>query len=318
MNTNYHTLFGENIAEKGDGSSEYQEYRRKWHENPEKGIVGGFPLFLDIEATSACNLKCPHCLQSHADFKPGYMPWDLYEGIIDEASDNGCYGCKYHTIGRGEPTLHPRLAESVAYAKKKGLIDVALNTNGTLMTEKLAVALLDAGLDRISFSIDGLYEYYETHRWRSEFWDVSAKVIRFFELRTARNYRTKIRVQTVRLPDLDLFDYKEFWEDFCDEVGVVDLKDMTRREYGVKGAWVCPQPWQRLSVLWDGAILPCNHDDQEFGRLGYFPEMPLKKAWHGAGMRMVREAQRSGRAELVAACNGCFLRTAELKREKGL
>ena len=40
---------------------EYKEYRRLWGELPAKRIVRDYPLLVDLETVSRCNLKCPMC-----------------------------------------------------------------------------------------------------------------------------------------------------------------------------------------------------------------------------------------------------------------
>jgi len=35
---------------------EYREYRRLWNELPEKGMIGDYPLLVDLETVSRCNL----------------------------------------------------------------------------------------------------------------------------------------------------------------------------------------------------------------------------------------------------------------------
>ncbi len=42
----------------------YKEYRRRWENNPKNHIVDAFPIHMDIESTSACNLKCITCFQA--------------------------------------------------------------------------------------------------------------------------------------------------------------------------------------------------------------------------------------------------------------
>ena len=316
INTNYHSLTGKDIAE--EGGYQYRVYRRKWHDNPQDFVVEEFPLFLDIEATSACNLKCPHCIQTRAGFKKGYMDFELYKRIIDEAADNGCYGVKYHTIGRGEPLLHKKLSEMIEYAKKKGLIDVYLNTNAVLLTDELGKKLLDVGLDRISFSIDGYEEKeYEKNRPGAKFSTVMRNVIWFYLNKIGGKYKTKVRIQTVALPGLDLNAYKNFWGYHADEVAAISFKNMGSRVYGLKSNWACPQLWQRMSILYNGTTLPCNHDDRLLAKIIYFPKQSIKEAWNSWYVNKMRRLHKEGRGHEISACNGCFLRTAEiLKGEK--
>ena len=316
MNKNYHTLSGSDISEESK-DIRYSEYRRQWHENPEKYVVNDFPLFLDIEATSVCNLKCPHCIQTGSNFKKGFMPLSLYKNIIDEASENNCYGCKYHTIGRGEPLLHRQIVQMVEYAKKRGLIDVYLNTNATLLNASIVKGLLDAGLDRISLSIDGYTkDYYERNRVGANFDRLFNAVEGFKNYRDRFGYATKIRIQTVKLHDLDLNEYSNFWACYCDEVSYIDYKDMSRRKYNtVDRGFSCPQLWQRMSILWSGKILPCNHDDREFAKIGDMRDggISIYKTWNSSAMKYMRELHKGGNSHFLAACDSCYLRENLIK-----
>jgi len=78
INTNHHVIFGHNIAEEGD--SLYKEYRKKWHDNPKDNVVGLSPLFLDVEISSGCNLRCPYCF--HSDYFNGRPDTVKYADII--------------------------------------------------------------------------------------------------------------------------------------------------------------------------------------------------------------------------------------------
>src|SRR3989338_3581958 len=71
-----------------------KEYRLKWRENPEKFIVENFPIHLDIESTSICNLRCPFCATAHEDYPRGFIAFELYKKIIDEGKGSGLYSIK--------------------------------------------------------------------------------------------------------------------------------------------------------------------------------------------------------------------------------
>lgn len=310
INTNIKTLIGEDVSESSKDEM-HRLYRLKWHGYPENNIIPAFPLFLDIEATSACNLKCPHCIQTTMNFKRGFMQWDIYEKIIDEASANGCYGCKFHTIGRGEPLLHKDIVKMVQYAKKKGLIDVYLNTNATLLNTRMINDLLDSGLDRISFSVDGYTEkQYKETRVGANFSEVMTNIIYFYKARNKGEYNTKIRIQTVDLEWIDKEWYGEFWRDYADEVSIIKYKDMENRKFGIISDWKCSQLWQRASILFSGEILPCNHDDRNFAALGNIKDSTILKIWRSKELQFMREQHMEGKADLIEACDGCFLRTS--------
>ena len=72
-----------------------------------------------------------------------------------------------HLQGLGEPMMHPRFFDMVAYAAGKG-IRVTTNSNLTLLNERRAAACVASGLDCLHVSIDGATaETYERIRVRS-------------------------------------------------------------------------------------------------------------------------------------------------------
>ena len=320
VNSNFHHIAGEDLFEKTD--SHFQEYREKWKEWPEMFHVGKFPLFIDVEVTSDCNLKCPFCATTFRGkrIKKGFMPLNTGKKIIDEGAGNNLYGVKLNI--RGEPLLHPQIHEFISYAKQKGLIDVYFNTNALLLSEDVSERLIEARLDRLSISFEGYTkDVYERRRVGSDF----EKVLENIENTQALKRRLgvqypKIRVQTVMLPELaDAFEgYKKFWSDRVDEVGFLDYKEMKVKKKGIKYPWACPQVWQRMAIWWDGTILPCNHDDDGMLALGNANEVSIKKAWHSEQLCGIRNTHERGMAHEIHACDGCYLRDSEILKLKGL
>jgi len=49
--------------------NEYSENRRQWVEYPEQQYVANYPLHVDIELASVCNLRCPMCYTITPEFK---------------------------------------------------------------------------------------------------------------------------------------------------------------------------------------------------------------------------------------------------------
>jgi len=318
VNANYHYVSGENLFEKKD--ARFKEYRQKWKGWPEKFYIGGFPLFIDVEVTSICNLKCPFCATTFRGdkIKRGYMSFEVLKRIIDEGADNDLYGVKFNI--RGEPLLNPQIDKFVKYAKDKGLIDVYFNTNGMLLTEEMSKRLIDAGLDRISISFEGYTkEVYEKYRRGAVFETVVSNIEKLQILKKSLGViHPKIRIQTVMLPDIEntFDDYKKFWAQRVDEVGFLDYKEMKKRKKGTKFPWACPQIWQRMAVWWDGTILPCNHDDEGILALGNINDINIKDAWHSDKLNKVREMHRKGLSHIIKACDGCYLRDSEIEKLK--
>ena len=67
----------------------YHRYRRDWHEVPASKTELDFPLHLDIETTTRCNLLCPMCprtlLVEKGTFNDfGFITRAEYASIIDQ------------------------------------------------------------------------------------------------------------------------------------------------------------------------------------------------------------------------------------------
>ena len=117
---------------------------------------------LRISVTDRCNFRCPYCMPAELygenyQFlpKPELLSFEEIERLARVFVDLGVEKLR---ITGGEPLLRhelPRLIERLAAIP--GLRDLALTTNGYLL-EKQASALRDAGLQRITVSLDSLDE----------------------------------------------------------------------------------------------------------------------------------------------------------------
>ncbi len=105
-----------------------------------------------ITVTGSCTLVCKHC---YSDSSPRVTDQFTFEELKRILSDVKLNGIEHVFLGGGEPLLHPRLSDVVALAKGKQL-NVAVSTNGQLITYEILARLLDAGLTHdLSVSLDG-------------------------------------------------------------------------------------------------------------------------------------------------------------------
>jgi len=313
---NFHSLGGVSVH---DGrSEEYGEYRRCWSEYPSNFILRDFPMHLDIEITNHCNLKCTFCdRQPFLDKnKTGNMDLSLYKKIIDEGAEHRLWGVKLSY--RGEPLLNKNIMEMILYAKRKGIMDVYFNTNGMLLSEEMSREIIDAGLDRISISVEGTDpDLYEKMRINAKFDTVLKNVNRLMELREKMKIgHPKIRVQSVNYSGFDIEDYRHFWLDYCDEVAMLDFTDMSTRDSGLIRDWACPQLWQRMTIEWDGTVFPCNNDDLRLISPGNVNNRTVHECWHDGMVSNVRVLHQNGRSHEIKDCDGCPWRTAQIKKKE--
>jgi Predicted Fe-S oxidoreductases len=322
-NSNIKLLAG-NVFSKST-NKRLQEYRQKWKNNPTGHIVERFPIHLDIESTSICNLKCPFCAGTYEKYPYGSMPFDLYKKIIDEGSEKGLYSIKLNF--RGEPLLHPQIAEFVAYAKQKGIIDVFFNTNATKLTEDIGEKLIKAGLDRLIVSFEGYTkDVYERNRVGASFDTVVENVRNFSRLRKKLNSsKPAIRLQTVAISTDESYLrlYREFWDKYADEITCIDMRDETADYSGLSvGDWECPYPWLRLCITWDGTVLTCpfmnrSADKYAWKGFGNAGTVSLESIWTSDAMNNIRDSHRQGASGKIEPCKCCSYRGTELSKDQG-
>lgn len=109
------------------------------------------PLTVYVGATQGCNLACSHCSSGSGPGQLGALDPALMRRLFGELHELGCQ--QVHMTG-GEPLLHPDLLAPLDEAFRLGL-NVLLTTNGTKITEELALALAARPFRCVSVSFDG-------------------------------------------------------------------------------------------------------------------------------------------------------------------
>ena len=105
------------------------------------------------EVTRSCNLSCAHCRAS-SEYGPyeGELTTKQCFNLLDDIAS---FSAPVIILTGGEPLMREDIFDIASYGEKKGL-RVVLATNGTLVTDEIAVKMLESGIKRVSVSIDGL------------------------------------------------------------------------------------------------------------------------------------------------------------------
>jgi len=129
------------------------------------------PRILELDLTNNCNLNCVGCW-CHSDMlgekkisgdeKRLKLPFELIDKLLRDAQKMGTN--KVQLAGPGEPFMHPNIIEILELAKSLGFY-VNVVTNFTLIDEKRAEKLVEAGVDMITASLwaGSVKTYLKTH-----------------------------------------------------------------------------------------------------------------------------------------------------------
>lgn len=138
------------------------------------------PYVIHIDPCDTCNFHCKFCPSGNLELMKktngrGHGPIDFntYCGIIDSLKEFPDPVRVIRLYKEGEPLLHPRFAELVSYAKASPKVQrVDTTTNASLLTKDRSLAIIEAGLNRINISVEGInaeqYREFSGHKMRYE------------------------------------------------------------------------------------------------------------------------------------------------------
>lgn len=274
------------------------EYVRNLSDDPPR-----FPHHVHIEPTNACNLRCIHCVQESMTRPPCFLEWDVYTKVIDET---GPAQTQITLDVQGEPMLHPRILDMVAYAKEAGC-NVSLLTNATLLDNDKSSRLIEAGLDRIVFSFDAVEkELYEKIRQRARFEPTLANLLNFLRLNYMADSPVFVCVSIIKQQATleHLADYKAYFDEL--PVNTVFVSPLLNMSGGSKAADevvlppvsekygndspVCRVPWENITVNADGSVCCCPLDYNVVWPAGWAKKSSLHEIWSGEAYRQFRRA----------------------------
>jgi len=105
------------------------------------------PLFVTINVTGICNLRCPYCF-----FQPRLeqdMPLESFESVVDQLARAEVF---FLNISGGEPFAHPKIDQLLRIAHQR-FRHVNVLTNGTLLRPKHLAAIAEIVAAKRAFPI---------------------------------------------------------------------------------------------------------------------------------------------------------------------
>ena len=124
--------------------------RRAHRELPVNSFA--LPARADLEPTTYCNFRCPHCPSGARIVAPGprvHLSLGSFTHILDQLPT--VYRIKL--VGLGEPLLNPEFFDMVRAARRRR-VRVLTTTNGSLLDPERRRELLTCGLNHLNISVD--------------------------------------------------------------------------------------------------------------------------------------------------------------------
>ncbi len=292
----------------------YLFHRYRYEIFPEIQALDNYPPYLQIEPTSFCNYRCVFCFQTNKDFTTksngymGRMRLEMFKLIIDQAKNNVEF---ISLASRGEPLVSPIIIKMLQYTRGK-FLNLKINTNASVLTEKKSHAILKSGVRTIVFSADAAdSKLYSSLRVNGKLEKVVANIKMFNKIRKKHYSKSKIitRVSGVKVSDKQNFnDMENFWSDLADQVAFVDYCPW-ENVYQMKLNSLskpCSELWRRMYVWWDGKANPCEVDYRSDLTPGILKNNNnLSKLWLSSSYNLLREKHVSSLRKNIHPCNRC-------------
>jgi radical SAM protein with 4Fe4S-binding SPASM domain len=292
--------------------------------------IAGMPSSMSIEPTTACNLRCPQCPSGLRSFSrpTGSLSMELYQKIIDENQGHLSYLMLYF---QGEPYIHPRFTDMVAYASSKNIY-TATSTNAHFLTEENAEKTVLSGLNRLIVSLDGTtQEVYEKYRVEGKLEKVEegllnlkkAKekykshkpytILQFIVFRhnehqmdEARHFKEKYGADALAFKTAQIYDFNEGLGWLPSNPLMSRYSQAESGLYAIKNKLLnhCWKMWHGCVVTRDGSVVPCCFDKDASQVLGNLNFQNMHQIWHAAAYDQFRDKLFISRKE-IDICTNC-------------
>ena len=307
-------LFPGSPRHSGD-TRRWQEFRMKYHQAQRLEAVNDFPLQLDFELNSTCQMSCAFCLHGSTQVEKSYLSFEQYKNVIKQGAEYGLCSVKLNYIN--EPLMLDRLPEYIRYAKAHGVLNVYFATNGLLLDKERSMQLIEAGTSKIMISIDAATkETYQAMRSNSGFDRIVANIKNFIALRDSMALRWPlVRVNFVQTPKNihEIGQFIQQWRGVADAIGFqrqVQLPgqddDMLPSTCYHEDDFRCSFPYKLMTIDSNGDILPCCTFSGKPMAIGHVDTMTIKAAWDSKNMRYLRDTHRVADYRHIPRCLHCI------------
>jgi radical SAM protein with 4Fe4S-binding SPASM domain len=306
------------------------KYRVNMENHVELGEVAPLkaPFVLLIDPSNLCNYKCKFCPTGNRELIKstgrynGLLDFDLYKKIIDDIAEFDEPIKTLRLYKEGEPLVNPHFADMIAYAKKSGLVKrIDTTSNGALLNPKVNRAIIEAGLDQINISVNGVStEQLEFYTQTKANFDEYVKNIK--DLYENRG-NCEISIKSIA-ENLTEDEQKKFFDIFGNISNRIVLEHLspawpqfkfhhdikmeyTTGNYGqeVIERKVCPYIFYIMVVNSDGRVSTCVGDWPNKNILGDLRKQSVKEVWQGETLRMYQLAHLRGLRKYNHFCGDC-------------
>lgn len=295
----------------------WHAFRAAYHRAASLENGAPWPLQVDFELTSQCNMTCAFCLHGHETVPKRLLTRAQFERVVDEGEGYGLCSIKLNYIN--EPLLVRDLPDYITYAKSHGVLNVYFATNGVLLSERMACRLIDAGLSKAMVSLDATTpETFVKMRASSQFDLIVRNIETLLSVRARRGVtwplvRVNFLKTHVNIHEAEAFVQR--WTGVADAIGLQDcvglpgvVNDLAPSDAALfrdHADFGCSFPFKMVVVDSGGHLLPCCTFSGRSMPIGHLSTHTIKQAWDTNVMRQLKDMHQRHAYRESAVCAHC-------------
>ena len=270
------------------------------------------PTQLALETVNYCTASCVICPYLRMKRPKGVMTMEVFYKVLDTVQAAGAPIKLITHAGIGEPLIDKHLAERIRY-ERKVFPDACLMiyTNASILTRERARELIDAGVDKISISLNGFRKETYEAVMQLDYERTIENVHGLLKLR--RDMDSKLQVQISCVPaeqcsSEELLEFRQYWTGKVDNVVIPPWVNWMGMFNGnsPKFQLPCRYIWSILLVNWDGTVIMCCEDYDGKYPLGNLTKQSLMDVFNGPIITKLRKNQLKGNFDTPPVCKGCL------------
>ena len=287
----------------------YLIYRYKFTIYPKIFKVDNYPPCLQVELSSICNFRCVMCYQADKTFSNksnGYMSMmkvESYKKIIDEAQ----IILKPLHLLLGNHNKY--FSEMTEYANNKFLA-LKINTNASMLNEKLIHNILSTNFQSIVFSIDAAdKETYEKIRVNGKFDKIISNLELFSNIRKKHYSKSKhiVKCSGVKINnDQKVEKLSDKLKKYADVIArTIHSMGKFIWKWNKSNKTPC-KIWSRMFIWADTKVNPCDYDYKSYLSKWDLKNKSISSIWNSKEYNTYRQLHLSKLRSQLEPCKRCL------------
>lgn len=212
-----------------------------------------------------------------AGYKRGFMQWNTFMSAVEQMKHFPRKIKEVVFVGAGEPTLNKHLPDMIREIRQADVAEtVMVITNGSTLTPELSHKLVEAGLQVLRISLQGIKseKYWEISQAKIDWDEYYNNIVYFSSIKG--ECKLKIKIADIGLDAGEEDKFYALFGDICDAVAVehiydactymekeynIPLCETNKTQFGhdIRDIKVCWLPFIRMAIHPNGLVAHCSN-----------------------------------------------------------